>query len=263
MTNTDQLTQPEHAVIYCRVSSKRQLKEGHGLDSQETRCREYAARLGYTVLEIFPDKAISGGRLDRPSFNRMLSFVERQNTAVAVIIDDISRFSRDIESHWALRRALQAVGGKLESPSVQFGEDAPSILIENLLASVSQHQRQHNGEQTKNRMRARAQNGYWCFSAPSGYRYVKQPGGGKVLVRDEPIASIIQTALEGFASGRFETQAEVKRYLESQPDFPKDKRGFVRYEEVVRLLTRLHYAGYIEVPNWGVSMRKAQQPYQL
>ncbi|MDJ1007688.1 MAG: recombinase family protein [Paracoccaceae bacterium] len=248
----------KEAVIYCRVSSKRQVKEGHGLDSQETRCREHAKRLGYTVLETFPDKAVSGGKLHRPSFNRLLAYVEAQEHPVAVIIDDISRFSRDIESHWALRRALKAVGGKLESPSVQFGEDAHSILIENLLASVSQHQRQHNGEQTRNRMEARAKNGFWCFPPPPGFAFEKRPGQGKVMARHEPMATIIQTALEGFACGRFETQAEVKRYLEREPDFPKNKRGEVRYEEVVRLLTRPIYAGYIDIPNWGIRMIKGQ-----
>ena len=59
-----------------------------------------------------------------------------------VVIDDISRFARDIESHWALRRALKETGGCLESPSIKFGEDPDSVLIENLLASVAQHQRQ-------------------------------------------------------------------------------------------------------------------------
>ena len=201
---------------------------------------------------------MAGGKLHRPSFNRLLAYVEAQENAVAVIIDDISRFSRDIESHWALRRALKAVGGKLESPSVQFGEDAHSILIENLLASVSQHQRQHNGEQTRNRMQARAKNGFWCFPPPPGYQYEKRPGQGKVLVRKDPMATIIQTALENFACGRFETQAEVKRFLESQPEFPRNARGEVRYEEVVRLLTRPIYAGYIDIPNWGLRMIKGQ-----
>ncbi len=246
------------AVIYCRVSSKRQVKEGHGLDSQETRCRDHARRLGYRVLEVFPDKAVSGGKLHRPSFNRLLAYVEVQANPVAVIIDDISRFSRDIESHWALRRALKAVGGSLESPSVQFGEDAHSILIENLLASVSQHQRQHNGEQTRNRMEARAKNGFWCFPPPPGFQFEKRPGHGKVLTRKEPMATIIQTALEGFACGKLETQAEVKRYLESAPEFPKNARGEVRYEEVIRLLTRPIYAGYVHIPNWGLNMIKGQ-----
>ena len=71
-------------------------------------------------------------------------------------------------------------------------------------------------------MRARVQNGYWVFQAPVGYRYERTSGHGKLLVRDEPNASAIQEALEGYASGRFETQVEVKRFLERQPSFPKD-----------------------------------------
>ena len=76
-------------------------------------------------------------------------------------------------------------------------------------------------------------------------------------MRDEPMASIIQEALEGFASGRFETQGEVKRFLENQSAFPKDfTDGTIRYERVIRILNRVHYAGYIEVPNWDVSLRR-------
>ena len=34
-------------VIYCRVSSDRQVREGHGLQGQEQRCRAYAQAHGY------------------------------------------------------------------------------------------------------------------------------------------------------------------------------------------------------------------------
>ncbi|MEM1079663.1 MAG: hypothetical protein AAGI09_14175 [Pseudomonadota bacterium] len=67
-----------------------------------------------------------------------------------------------------MRTSLADAGGRLESPSIEFGEDSDSVLVENLLASVAQHQREKNGEQTKNRMRGRLMNGYWVFSAPIG-----------------------------------------------------------------------------------------------
>lgn len=63
----------ENAIIYCRVSSVAQVEEGHGLESQETRCREYAARKHYNVIESFYERAVSGGVADRPSFNAMLT----------------------------------------------------------------------------------------------------------------------------------------------------------------------------------------------
>ena len=248
---------PRKAVIYVRVSSAAQTKRGSGLASQETRCREYARYKGHEVAEVFQDDA-SGGLIDRPGIQAMLTFIRRRKSERYVVIhDDVSRLARGLDAHLALRSAISAAGGMLESPSIEFGEDSDSILVENMLASVSQHQRQKNAEQTKNRMRARLMNGYAVFSAPVGYKFERRPGHGNVLVRDEPIASILQEALEGYANGRFQTQVEVKRFLEAQPAFPKDLNGTeIRNQRVTDMLTRPIYEGYVEAPNWGVSLRK-------
>ena len=242
---------PTKAVIYCRVSGAKQVREGDGLGSQETRCREYASYKDYDVIEVFRDD-ISGGSAARPGMIAMLNFLKK-NRGCVVVIDDISRLARGLEAHLHLRTAIGNAGGKLESPSIEFGEDSDSILVENLLASVSQHQRQKNGEQTKNRMRARAMGGYWVFHAPIGYLYEKLPGHGKMLVRDEPYATIIQQVLEGYASGSLETLTEIKRFLENQPAWPKDAKGQVHWERVAELLSRPVYAGRIDHPRWGLN----------
>ncbi len=248
----------QNAVVYCRVSDPKQTVNGHGLASQETRCREYAGYNGYTTKEVFHDD-MTGGLAERPGIHAMVEFLNsRRDEQWTVIIDDITRWARDVEAHWALRHMVNATGAKLESPTLKFGEDADSIMLENLLATMSQHHRQKNAEQTKNRMRARTQNGYWVFQAPVGYRYKKVRGEGSVLVRDEPAATVITEALEGYASGRFDTQAEVKRFLEAHPCIPKTKAGYIRNQQVKDILTRVVYAGYIEVPNWGVTLREAK-----
>lgn len=243
------------AVIYCRVSDTKQTTRGTGLQSQETRCREYASFRGHEVVQVFTDDA-SGGLINRPGMQAMLSFLRKQRRKPhVVIIDDISRLARGVQAHLELRAALSKAGGLLESPSLEFGEDSDSQLIENLLASVSQHQRQKNGEQTLNRMRSRALNGYWVFQAPVGYRYERVSGQGKVLHPDEPTASILTEALEGYACERFATQAEVKRFLESHPQFPTNANGEVTNQRVNDLLNQPLYAGYLELPKWDVSFR--------
>lgn len=255
---SDEFEKGTKAVIYARVSSSKQTKVGDGLGSQQTRCREYAKYKGLDVVETFSDD-MSGSLTTRPGMKSMLSYLRRHSKKqpVVVIIDDISRLARGIEAHLQLRAAIGQAGGILKSPTIEFGEDSDSILVENMLASVSQHQRQKNAEQTINRMRARTMNGYWCFQAPIGYRYQRTAGHGNLLVRDEPHASILAEALEGYASGRFDTQVEVKRFLESQPDFPKDLNGTeIRNQRITDMLTRPVYAGYIEAPNWNVSLRK-------
>ncbi|MEM6413529.1 MAG: recombinase family protein [Pseudomonadota bacterium] len=246
------------AVIYCRVSDTKQTTRGTGLKSQETRCREYASFRGYDVVQVFTDDA-SGGLIDRPGMQSMLAYLRKHRRQPhVVIIDDISRLARGLHAHMELRSAIAKSGGILESPSLEFGEDSDSQLIENLLASVSQHQRQKNGEQTLNRMRSRALNGYWVFHAPIGYRFERVSGQGKVLHADEPYASIIREALEGYAAEKFSTQAEVKRFLEVQPEFPKTASGEVTNQRVNDLLTQPLYAGYLELPKWDVSLRPAK-----
>ena len=252
-----QRPEPQIAVFYGRVSSVKQTVEGSGLTSQETRCRQFAQHKGYDVVEVFTDD-LSGSLTARPGMDAMLCWI-RQNRALSpiVLIDDISRLARGLEAHLKLRAEIDAAGGRLESPSIEFGEDSDSLLVENLLASVAQHQREKNGEQVRNRMRARITSGYWCFKAPVGYRYERVAGHGNLLVRDEPLASIIQEALEGYAEGRFSSQAEVKRFLEAQPEYPKDlPNGEIRMQRVSELLSRSTYAGYIEVPRWGITLRK-------
>jgi site-specific DNA recombinase len=247
------------AVIYCRVSSPKQVTEGHGLASQETRCREYAKLKNYEVTEVFRDEGLSGKLLDRPNIQAMLVHLKQhKKDGLIVIIDDISRLARNIETHIHLRTAITDAGGKLESPSIEFGEDSDSRLVEHLLASVAAHQREKNAEQVINRMRARMMGGYWVFQAPLGYVYEKRAGHGKMLARKEPLASVIAEALEGFASGRFETQGEIKRFFESSPHFPKERSGGVHYQRVKDVITRAVYAGYLEKEDWGIKLFKGR-----
>jgi site-specific DNA recombinase len=246
------------AIVYCRVSDAKQKIRGDGLGSQETRCREYANYRQLNVVHVFRED-YTGATANRPQLKALLAFLrQHRSNPHVVIIDDLSRLARDVVAFRKTRDAIIAAGGILECPSYVFGDTSDSHFMENVLASAAQHQREKNKEQTVNRMRARAQNGYWVYGEPKGYKFDKAPGGGKMMYRHEPVASIVVEALEGFACGRFESQAEVKRFLEAQPLFPKSKRGIVTIERVRIMLTQPLYAGYLELRKWGVGMRKAQ-----
>lgn len=194
----------KRAVIYCRVSDVKQKINGHGLESQEVRCVDYAQRSGYEIVRIFKDDA-TGGIHDRPEFMNMLTYIAAHKaTPHVVIVDDINRISRSIAVHIKFRDRLSEMGASFETPTMKFGDSADDRMVENMLVNVAEYQRLKNAEQTTNRMWGRLKNGYWVFQAPTGYKYQKVGSHGKMLVRDEPIASIIREALEGYASGRFE-----------------------------------------------------------
>ncbi len=257
MANELKLTK---AVIYCRVSSAKQATEGHGLDSQESRCRDYARAKGYEVEACFPDDASGGGDfMKRPGMVALLAYLAgKGDTDYVVIFDDLKRFARDTMFHWKLRYALAAHNAKVECLNFKFDDTPEGEFMETLFAAQGQLERQQNSRQTIQKMKARVSNGYWTSNPVVGYRFEKVEGHGKMLVRDEPRATIVQTALEGFASKRFPTQTDVKLYLESQIPFPKNKDGKVLYQRVTDLLKRVLYAGYITLPSWGVHLLPAK-----
>lgn len=245
-------------VIYARVSSAKQTSDGAGLASQEHTCREYAERRNYTVASVFID-VISGKYAERPGMNSLLAFLQASKSEdYIVIVDDIARFARDVSTHAKLREKILASGAKIESPNQKFGDDSSSRFVENIMAAVAAHERERNSEQSHRRSLARMNSGYWVLWRPIGYRYQKAPGGGRVLVKSEPTASIVKEALEGFAAGRFETQAEVKRFFESKPEFPRNYRNEVKWDTVKSILTNVLYSGHLEYKRWDIPLIKAK-----
>ena len=255
---TDSALQP--AVIYCRVSTTKQATEGHGLDSQESRCREHAAAKGYVVEAVFPDDVSGGGDfMKRPGMLALLSYLDAQpDKDYVVIFDDLKRFARDTEFHIKLRRAFKARGAMVECLNFKFDDTPEGEFIETVLAAQGQLERKQNGRQVAQKMKARMQNGYWVSRAPIGYKYEKTKQHGKLLVRDEPLASIVTEALEGYAAGRFESVVEVQRFLQGQPAFTEKRKGKVHYQSVYNMLTCAIYAGSIGYANRGLRLIQGQ-----
>lgn len=247
------------AIIYCRVSSAKQRIDGSGLESQEHRCRQYAAMKGYEVEAVFPDDVSGGGDfMKRPGMVALLSYLDAQpGKSYVVIFDDLKRFARDTEFHIKLRREFQMRGAAIECLNFKLDDTPEGKFVETIFAAQGELEREQNRRQVIQKMKARVERGYAVFQAPVGYRYATDRVHGKILVRSEPVASIVQEALEGYAMGRFRSQMEVKRFLDAQPEFPKDlPNGEVRFFKVTRMLKRVTYAGYIEAPEWNVSRRK-------
>lgn len=91
------------ALVYVRVSTSRQVAEGIGLDTQEARCRAYAAHMGWTVQEVFADEGLSGkdGVADRPGLAALIA-AHRATPDSVVLVYSISRLARRQRLLWDL-----------------------------------------------------------------------------------------------------------------------------------------------------------------
>ena len=177
-TDTMRQNEAKRAVIYCRVSSIKQAEEGHGLDSQEHRCRQHAAVHGYSVDAVFPDDASGGGDfMKRKGMVALLAYLDAnpQHNYV-VIFDDLKRFARDREFHFKLRAALAARNADVECLNFRFEDTPEGEFIETVFAAHGQLERKQNRRQVIQKMRACAENGYYIFRRHAG---LSLPENGK------------------------------------------------------------------------------------
>ena len=254
---TDELVK---SLIYCRVSDPRQKIDGHGLESQEHRCRQFAATHSLHVEKVFHDDITGGGDFNqRPAMTALLSHLKQNKaTNYVVIFDDIKRFSRDVFFYWGLIQKLDEYNASPMSPNFVFEKTPEGRFQQSITVAAGEYERESNARQTRQKTQARLEAGFYTFRPPVGYLYEKDKVQGKLLVQDSIVAPIVREAMEGFASGRFQTAQEVRFFLESQPNFPKEASGKLGNSTAKKILTNSLYAGYVEHKPWGVPRRKGQ-----
>ncbi len=246
----------QKVIIYCRVSSKKQVKEGNGLDSQEQQCRAWARNRGYNVEKVFIEPGISGSTDNRPAFNEMQIFLMRNRNKYIVLAYDLNRFARNSTLYGIFRNDMKKYGHCVQTVTMQLEETAESELMETVSAAVAQYEQQKNKARTQTNMKAHAQQGYWILNAPVGY-IMKRRNGRVCWVRLEPTATFLQEALEGFATGRFATQTAVKEYLEQAIIIGFHGRPIpITLNFVKNMLMNEKYTGWFAYNKWNIPYQK-------
>src|SRR5579883_361443 len=84
----------KYAVIYARVSSKDQEKEGFSIPAQLKMLREYALKQGFKVLQEFVDVE-TAKCAGRKQFGQMVHFLEKNRSCQVVIVEKTDRLYRN------------------------------------------------------------------------------------------------------------------------------------------------------------------------
>lgn len=137
---------PLKAVAYYRTSSATNV--GEGKDSrrrQEAAVEAYAESAGIVIVDAFDDAAVSGADHigDRPGFVALLDRIAG-NGVGAVLVEDASRFARDLAVQLAGHERLRAMGVELIAANApdHFREDTPTaVLVRQVLGAISQFEK--------------------------------------------------------------------------------------------------------------------------
>ena len=241
----------QKAIIDCRVSSKRQELEGHGLESQESLCRDYCKRKGYEIVAVFQDTYTGKGNFwNRASIRDTFKYLEEHpEEHFIVVFDDIKRFARDLEFHIQLRKEFRSRNATPECVTFEFRDTPEGRLAEHVLAAASQYERESNAEQVLRKMKARFKAGYWISRLPMGYEYKKLPEHGKIAQFKQGEAEIVKKCRLDFAAGKIPNQTAVKRFL-----LAHNLKG-LGSSSMVDFLLNEFYSGWCVSKRWNLRVK--------
>lgn len=193
----------KNALIYCRVSTEEQAKEGYSLDAQKKFCSRFAEHNGYTITGIYRDEGKSGTIIERPALQEMLSRCQEDKSIEAVLVQETDRLARGTSIHLAIKAILKKAGIKLISAAQPMLDDSPEgNMIDTIIASVNQFQSDLNSRKTKKGMQEKFESGWWPGLAKLGYLN-QEINGEKITVNDPRRWHLIKETLEMYLTGNY------------------------------------------------------------
>jgi site-specific DNA recombinase len=143
---------PMKTVGYVRVSTDKQAERGISLEAQAEKIRAMALVQGAELSEIIVESGESAKSLNRPGMARLLAMVDAGKVKT-VIVAKLDRLTRSVKDLCELLERFERRGVALVSvaESLDTGSAAGRLVL-NIMAAVSQWEREAIGERTRDAM---------------------------------------------------------------------------------------------------------------
>ncbi|WP_322977420.1 recombinase family protein [Acinetobacter pittii] len=196
------------AIGYVRVSTEKQAEDGISLDAQVAKIKAWASLNDYKLVHIYSDEGISGASLNkRDGMQKALAAVSE---GMVFICYSLSRISRDTIDTIQISRQLEKAGADLVSLSEKIDTTGASgKMIFNLMAVLSQFERDQTAERTKLAMQFKKTLNHAYSPIPYGY----DRHGDELVINVSEALTIIRIK-EMYQDGK--GYAEIARILNEE-----------------------------------------------
>jgi site-specific DNA recombinase len=188
-------------AIYTRKSTEHNLDlEFNSLDAQREACEAYIKSQAHEGWRLVPgqfdDGGISGGSLDRPALQALLSEIQEGKVDI-VVVYKVDRLTRSLTDFAKLVELFDHHGVSFVSITQAFNTTTSmGRLTLNVLLSFAQFEREVIGERVRDKIAASKRKGLWMGGpVPLGYASVKK----KLVIAEDEAETV---------------RAIFKRYLE-------------------------------------------------
>lgn len=209
-TKTDGRSGVRKAVLYARVSTPDQEREGYSIPAQIKLLEDYAALNGIIVTSTHVDVE-TAKKAGRTAFGEMLRCLRRDPDIGILLVEKTDRLYRNLKD-WAI---IDDLGIEVHFVKENFvlSDDCRSSekFMHGIKVLVAKSYIDNLSEESTKGMLEKARQGLWPSYAPLGYANVVDPNGRKIVVVEPEVGPLVALLFEWFATGRYSLTQITKK----------------------------------------------------
>lgn len=196
------------SLLYVRVSSKEQEKEGWSLDAQEKLGLEYANRHNLNIIKTWKvQESAWSNKKERTAFNQMIEYAKEHDEVKHIIFDITDRMTRNdfdkIKITDLVKNFDKTIHFSRSNKIINKNSGSDDIFMLDIEVAVAKKMSNDISRKNQMGMLEKAEQGFYPSTAPFGYRNNKLTR----LIELEPNNALyIQKAFEQMATGHYSIQ---------------------------------------------------------
>src|SRR5271156_6583144 len=187
------------AILYARVSSKDQEREGYSIPAQLKFLREYAQNHELNVLREFVDVE-TAKMTGRKHFGEMVRFLRGHKTCRIVLVEKTDRLYRNFRDCVTLEDLDIEIHLPKEGQIISKESRSQAKLVHGIQLVIARNYIENLREEVRKGMREKAEQGIYPSRPPLGYTNNKASHTIEVDGRKAPIAKRL---FEIYGSGKY------------------------------------------------------------
>jgi len=201
----------KEAVLYARVSSKEQEREGYSIPAQRKLLCSYAQKYGYEIVREFVDVE-TAKQSGRTHFSEMVLYLDEHPQVGTILCEKTDRLYRNFKDYVIIDDLDLTLIFVKEGSVLNKHSRSHEKFIHGIKVLMAKNYIDNLSEETRKGLLEKAEEGEFPAFAPLGYRHNK---ANKTIELDEQRAPIIRKMIELYAAGKYSIRG-LQAYVTEQ-----------------------------------------------
>jgi site-specific DNA recombinase len=230
------------AVLYARVSSQEQAREGFSIDAQGKLLQNYAREKRFEIASNFTDVE-TAKQAGRTGFDAMVGYLRTNSSCRVLLVEKTDRLYRNFRD-WVTIDEIDGLEVHFVKEGTIISEESRSSekFMHGIKVLMAKNYIDNLSEETRKGMIEKASQGIWPSFAPIGYVNANGSNGKRTIVPDPALAPLVKRLYELCATGKY----SIKELAAIAQTERLTRGGSIQKSTVNKILRNRTYSGQFE-----------------